>query len=137
MAYCTLHKRNIVGVAIGNGNPAEWLSSNSAWVAMGVTMGPSINRNTLNISIEINTLVGYCPRYRALDFGHLIQMNKPDDVLVTVERVNTNAPTQLRLLCKFWAAWPSSFRPCQDSEYELINVEAERERSDDARHVFS
>lgn len=67
------------------------------------------------------TLVGYCPRYRALDFGRLIQMNKPDDVLVTVERVNPDAPTQLRLLCKLRAAWPSNFRPCQDSEYELID----------------
>jgi hypothetical protein len=44
----------------------------------------------------------------------------PDTVHVTVERVNRDAPLQLRLLCSLTAYWPDSFQPCSDALYEAL-----------------
>jgi len=64
------------------------------------------------------TIVGYCPRYLATDFGQLIA--EPKEVEVHVERVNRDAPTQLRLLCALRAPWPDDFTPCEGGVYEPL-----------------
>jgi len=64
--------------------------------------------------------VGYCPRYLSRDFRKLLEENKPMDVVVTVERVNTEAPLNLRLLCKLVAPWPDGFQPCSDETYKPL-----------------
>jgi hypothetical protein len=63
--------------------------------------------------------VGYCPRYLSPDFKQLLK-NSAMDVLVTVERVNEDAPLNLRLLCKLVAPWPKDFQPCSGPEFEPL-----------------
>ncbi len=67
------------------------------------------------------SLVGYAPRYYSSEFSQLITMIGQEDVKVTVERVNLDAPTQYRVLCKISAPWPVNFDPCSKGEYEPIN----------------
>lgn len=62
--------------------------------------------------------VGYCPRYLSQDFRKLLEKNKPMNVEVTVEQVNTEAPLNLRLRCKLVSPWPDGFRPCSDETYK-------------------
>jgi HIRAN domain len=45
------------------------------------------------------TIVGYCPRYLSKDFLFLLKSGTSDIPEVVVERVNQDAPIQLRLLC--------------------------------------
>jgi hypothetical protein len=66
------------------------------------------------------TLVGYCPRYLARDMHVLLQQCGPDIAEVAVERVNSDAPLQLRLLCSMTTCWPDGFRPCSDDLYEPL-----------------
>jgi HIRAN domain-containing protein len=64
-------------------------------------------------------LVGYCPRFLTADVHHLLQ-TVPATVHVAVERVNRDAPLQLRLLCSLIADWPDNFQPCSDALYETL-----------------
>lgn len=63
---------------------------------------------------------GYCPRYLSHDFWQLLEENRAMDVLVTVERVNEDAPFNLRLLCKLVAPWPKDFQPCSDDKFKPL-----------------
>lgn len=75
------------------------------------------------------TLVGFAPRYYSEDFTDLIQRVGPEAVTVTVERINLNAPTQYRLLCKLSAPWPKGFAPCETDQYKpIIKTNAPNER---------
>ena len=65
------------------------------------------------------TIVGYCPRYLNHDFHKLIQHCR-DSVGVTVERVNLDAPLQMRLLCRLVSPWPEGFQPCSSESYEPL-----------------
>lgn len=65
-------------------------------------------------------IVGYCPRYFTNDFLVLLNNGDTTSVKVEVERVNQNAPTQLRLLCSLSAPWPESFKPCSNEYYETL-----------------
>jgi HIRAN domain len=66
------------------------------------------------------TIVGYCPRYLSKDFLLVLQSGTPDIPEVVVERVNKEAPMQLRLLCSMHAPWPEEFKPCSGEEYEVL-----------------
>jgi hypothetical protein len=66
------------------------------------------------------TIVGYCPRYLTKDFFFLLRSGPPDTPTVLVERVNSDAPIQLRLLCNLRAPWPEGFEPCSDEDYEVL-----------------
>ena len=73
---------------------------------------------------EPMTLVGYAPRYYSADFTQLIKHVGANEVKVTVEQVNTEAPAQYRVLCKLSAPWPSGFAPCKAGQYEpIINLQ--------------
>jgi hypothetical protein len=65
-------------------------------------------------------LVGFCPRYFARDFRFLLERSDPKAVRVIVERVNHEAPIQLRLLCRLTAPWPENFQPYSDEVYEPL-----------------
>lgn len=65
-------------------------------------------------------LIGFCPRYFAKTFRSVLEQSDPREVKVTVERVNLDAPTQLRLLCHLTAPWPEDFRPCADELYKPL-----------------
>jgi len=65
-------------------------------------------------------LVGYAPRYFATDFRKVLLGPNSKTVQVLVERVNTEAPTQLRLLCSITADWPKGFHPCSGPHYQPL-----------------
>lgn len=65
------------------------------------------------------TVTGYVPRYYATDFTQLIKLVGAEIPVVTVEKVNEDAPIQYRLLCKFSSPWPSGFSPCESGLYEV------------------
>ena len=66
------------------------------------------------------TIVGYCPRYLTEDFHYLLKEGDPKDIHIEVERVNSDAPIQLRLLCKITAPWLKNFEPCSGENYQPI-----------------
>jgi len=65
-------------------------------------------------------MVGYCPAFFVKDFNKLIQLNDKENVKVTIEKVNPEAPIQYRLLCKLTTSWPEGFLPFDDEEYSLV-----------------
>ena len=66
-------------------------------------------------------IVGYCPRYLTDDFNHILDKLGGTDPEVTVSQVNAEAPSQLRLLCKFTSIWPESFQPCSTELYQELS----------------
>lgn len=66
------------------------------------------------------TLVGYAPRYYSAEFTQLIKVTSPDQVKITVEQVNSDAPIQYRVLCKLVSPWPASFTPCTTKDFEPL-----------------
>jgi len=69
------------------------------------------------------SVVGYCPRYFSAEFSTLLEKIAPKNVVVNVEQVNADAPSQLRLLCRLEAPWPADFSPCSRGSYEPLSVE--------------
>ncbi|MCZ2343907.1 MAG: HIRAN domain-containing protein [Bacteroidales bacterium] len=65
-------------------------------------------------------LLGYVPRYLAYDVRKLCLSCTPGAAVLTVERVNPDAPLQFRLLCRLRACWPADFTPCSDGLYQPI-----------------
>ncbi|MCC5049254.1 HIRAN domain-containing protein [Xanthomonas campestris] len=55
------------------------------------------------------SVVGYAPRYYSHDLSRLAELCPPQDLLVTVERLNNNAPAAYKVLCKVVAPWPAGF----------------------------
>lgn len=77
---------------------------------------------------NIETIIlGYSPRYLAIDFNELLKNGDPKDIFLEVEQVNLNAPLQLRLLCQITSPWPSEFRPCSSENYLPINTASQME----------
>lgn len=56
-----------------------------------------------------NVLVGYVPKYYCSGLGLLLN-DVTNDVIVEVKRVNTDAPLDMRLLCKLTAPWQQGFQ---------------------------
>ena len=68
------------------------------------------------------TLVGYVPRYYSAEFSRLIDLVGRKNAKVVVEKVNSNAPIQYRVLCKLTAPWPANFEPCHTDSYEVVST---------------
>jgi len=66
------------------------------------------------------TLVGYAPRYYSGEFTQVINATETDQVKVTVEQVNSDAPIQYRLLCRLSSPWPVNFAPCAKDEFRAL-----------------
>lgn len=64
-------------------------------------------------------LIGYCPRYLTEDLHKLLKQEHTK-LEVFVEKINLDAPIQLRLLCKVISDWPKDFRPCSGEMYEPL-----------------
>jgi hypothetical protein len=65
-------------------------------------------------------LVGYVPRYLAQDVGQLFSRCGVDYVELNVARVNRDAPSQNRVLCRMRACWPDGFQPCRGEDFVPI-----------------
>jgi len=74
---------------------------------------------------EKPTIIGYCPRYFTEDFLFLLNQCGGSNVHLEVERVNKDAPTQLRLLCSLSAPWADAFKPCSSELYSAIAQEVQ------------
>lgn len=88
---------------------------------------PDLQNQADSYAIALRTgdptaIVGYCPRFLARDIGRLLETSQPDTsvVKVEVEKVNPEAPIQLRLLCNMTAPWPQGFHPCSEPEFEPL-----------------
>jgi hypothetical protein len=68
-------------------------------------------------------LIGYVPRYLTRDILHLLQDCDPENVELVVDRLNSDAPLQQRVLCRMRSCWPDDFRPCQGEEFHPIPAE--------------
>jgi hypothetical protein len=74
------------------------------------------DRNAVAVYTEFQpTQIGYVPRYLAHDVGKLV--NQCDYVELVVERLNSDAPLQQRLLCCMHSCWPEGFRPCSGEDF--------------------
>lgn len=63
------------------------------------------------------SLIGYVPRYLAKDVRDLCVQCDPEHIELAVERVNTDAPLQHRVLCRMSACWPEEFNPCSGEAF--------------------
>ena len=68
------------------------------------------------------SMVGYIPRYYSAEFSTVMSRVSQERVVVSVERVNPDAPSNFRLLCKFVSPWPAGFVPCAKGEFEPLAV---------------
>ena len=64
-------------------------------------------------------LVGYLPRYLVADVRKLMDLNDQKAELI-IEKVNLNAPLQMKLLCRFRAKWPKEFAPSRQDDLQPI-----------------
>ncbi|MGA2059132.1 MAG: HIRAN domain-containing protein [Thermoguttaceae bacterium] len=69
------------------------------------------------------TLIGYVPRYLARDILHLLNNCEPDSIDLVVDRLNTDAPLQQKVLCRMRSCWPDNFKPCSGKEFRPIPKE--------------
>lgn len=68
------------------------------------------------------SIIGYCPGFFVRDFSQLLDLQHPQNVKLSVSKVNLTAPLQLRLLCKLESPWPDDFVTFADKEFEEVNV---------------
>lgn len=66
-------------------------------------------------------LLGYLPRYLAVDIHKLCEYLKPEQIKVSIVRINPDAPLSFKFLCKLDAPWPMGFNPCSEEEYQLLS----------------
>ena len=83
-----------------------------------------IKNNTDSLALALRTddppaPVGYAPRFWTPDFKKLIDVNGPKHVIITVDKINQNAPLQFKLLCRLKTRWPEKFKPFDNPLFEL------------------
>lgn len=66
------------------------------------------------------TLVGYAPRYYSGEFSSVVNEVGQENIKVTVEQVNEDAPLQYRVLCKLESPWPANFTPCVKGQFQTL-----------------
>ena len=64
--------------------------------------------------------IGYVPRYLAHEVRRLNEECRSDIVSLAVERVNSDAPLQQRVLCRMRACWLEGFQPCNTDDFVPI-----------------
>lgn len=62
-------------------------------------------------------LLGYCPSFFVKDFNKLMKLNGNKEIKVTVQKVNHDAPLQLKLLCKLSTKWPDKFTSFDNEDF--------------------
>ena len=79
------------------------------------------DENAVAVRTEVDRmLIGHFPRYLAHDVWQLVERCNVDFIQLSVERVNTDAPLQNRVLCRMHACWPEGFLPCSGADFEPI-----------------
>ncbi|MFK5975293.1 MAG: hypothetical protein QM493_02185 [Sulfurovum sp.] len=62
-------------------------------------------------------LLGYCPSFLVKDFYQLMKLNGDKNITITVQKINRDAPLQLKLLCKFTTKWNQGFEAFNSKEF--------------------
>jgi len=65
-------------------------------------------------------LVGYCPSFYTKDFNTLIEKNGTENIYLKVIKNNTDAPSQLKLLCEFRTKWSKEFKAFDNKDFQII-----------------
>lgn len=80
------------------------------------------DQNAVALRYENNPLlIGYVPKFYAADLRNLLGKPKiAQSARVTVIKNNHDAPSQLKLLCRFVADAPPGFQTLQTEEHKLI-----------------
>ena len=68
-------------------------------------------------------LIGYVPRYLTRDILNLLKSCDPEDIDLEVDRLNSDAPLQQRVLCRMRSCWPDGFKPCHGEEFQPVPAE--------------
>jgi hypothetical protein len=80
--------------------------------------------NAVAVRTDIErTLIGYVPRYLAMDILQLLTQCHPESINLVVDRLNSDAPLQQRVLCRMLCDWPVNFKPCHGEEFHPISTE--------------
>ena len=64
--------------------------------------------------------IGFVPRYLARDVARLLTACGGAFTQLFVERLNSDAPLQQRVLCRMHACWPEDFEPCSGEQFQPI-----------------
>ncbi len=67
-------------------------------------------------------LMGYCPRIYTQDLTTLIDKNKANNLKITIEKINLNAPLQFKILCKVQTDWFDGFEPFSSENFQDYNI---------------
>ena len=67
-------------------------------------------------------LLGYCPSFFVEDFNKLMKINEDKNVHITVQKVNHEAPLQLKLLCKLTTKWPKDFKSFDSEDFKQYTI---------------
>jgi hypothetical protein len=74
-------------------------------------------------------MVGYFPRYLAVEFRRVIE-SMPKQFCVHVQQINLDAPYDLRLLCTVEFPWPPGYQSCLTGLYRpLVPIDVELVRA--------
>lgn len=76
-------------------------------------------------SDEEQTKVGYCPKYFNSDIRALMRDPNLKNYVLTVSKVNMDAPAPYKLLCEFVTTWPVGFLPQMSEEYLAYSCQEE------------
>jgi hypothetical protein len=87
---------------------------------------PANQYDPFAVAVKTNVehrLIGYVPRYLASDVRQLLSQCDPEFIELTIDRLNSDAPLQQRVLCRMRSCWPDEFKPCQGEEFHPIPAE--------------
>jgi hypothetical protein len=65
--------------------------------------------------------IGYCPKYYNSDVRSLLENLNLKNHSLRVVKINSEAPSQFKILCEFTTEWPLSFQPMLSEEYLAFN----------------
>lgn len=122
---CFNNKFFLHGLRWMAGNAIERASRLQADESLGLMLDIQNRRDPHAVAVRTcdvreRYMIGYVPRYLARDVWHLVDQCGPDSVQLTVERINTDAPMQQRVLCRLRACWPEGFSPCFDEDFQPL-----------------
>lgn len=68
---------------------------------------------------EENIKVGYLPHYLCKDLKNLRSYLKDEEIQISIIKINSEAPSQFKILCELKTPWPKDFKAFNDEEFTL------------------
>jgi len=77
-----------------------------------------VDKNAIGLKITSSgEFVGYCPRYLVNDFKKLIELGGGDSSSFKIKKVNLDAPSSYRMVCRFESKENDNYSPLMFEEY--------------------